>query len=86
MHNFKNKKILILGGSGFVGTNLIIKLLKYKCKIISTYNTKKQKIKKNKNIKFLKIDLLKNSEKNKKIFNGVDYVFMCAANTSGADN
>ncbi len=46
MHNFKNKKILILGGSGFVGTNLIIKLLKYNCKIISTYNTKKPKIKK----------------------------------------
>jgi len=85
MHNFNKKKILILGGSGFVGTNLIIKLLKYKCKIISTYNTKKPKIKKNKNIKFLKIDLLKNFEKNKKIFNGVDYVFMCAANTSGAD-
>ncbi len=39
---FKNKKILIAGGSGFVGTNLIKELSKYNCKLKATYLKKKK--------------------------------------------
>ena len=33
MRNFKNKKILITGGAGFIGSNLSQKLLTYGSKI-----------------------------------------------------
>ena len=39
---FKNKKILIAGGSGLVGTNLLIKLIGLKAKVEASYNTKIQ--------------------------------------------
>ncbi len=53
------KKILILGGSGFVSTNLI-KYLPENWKIFATYNSN---IIKNKKIKSFKIDLLETPEK-----------------------
>ena len=52
------KKILIIGGSGFVSTNLI-KYLPENWQIFATYNSN---IIKNEKIKSFKIDLLENSE------------------------
>ena len=55
----KTKKILVTGGAGFVGTNLINLLIKTKYKIISIDNyssgSRKNHIK-NKRIKYLKGD------------------------------
>ena len=52
------KKIFIIGGSGFVSTNLI-KYLPLDWNIFATYNSN---IMKNKKIKSFKIDLLNNSK------------------------
>lgn len=85
MQFYNKKKILILGGTGFIGKNLIIKLQSYDCKIISTFNKKKPKFEYNNNkVKFIKSDLTLSNARNKNLFKSIDYVFMCAAVTSGA--
>ena len=76
------EKILITGGSGFVGTNLLIKLKNQKVRLFSTYY---------KNLKFTKIKKVKyprvNLEKKKdclKVCKNIDTIILCAANSSGA--
>lgn len=81
-HFFKDKKVLVAGGAGFVGTNLILKLLEKGAKVKTTIHEKPPQIK-NDLIEFIKTDLTKQSDCEKAV-DGVDYVFMCAANTSGA--
>jgi nucleoside-diphosphate-sugar epimerase len=77
------KKILVCGGSGFIGLN-VVKFFKNKnYKIIATYKTKKPK-----NLygaKWIKADLT--SQKNiKKVIRSCDALIQCAAITSGAKN
>lgn len=79
---FKKKKVLVTGGAGFVGTNLILKLLEKEAQVRATIHKKPPQIK-NSTVEFVKADLTKSSDC-KKVVEGVDYVFMCAANTSGA--
>ena len=83
MKFYKNKKILVTGASGFIGINLIKKLLKYEVKIIGVINQNQPQIKSNK-IKYIKADLTK--KKNCiKVTKNIDYIFMCSANSSGAN-
>ena len=83
---FKNKKILITGASGVIGINLLFffnKLnieKKTKVKIDATYNTSifdfvKNHFKKDKKIKFIKIDLTNNKISKKAKY---DLIFHCA--------
>lgn len=75
------KKILILGGSGFIGKNLTEYFSKKKYKVLSTfYKSKPNKIK---NVKFIKCNLL-DSKQVDKILKGVDILIISAATTSGA--
>src|SRR3989338_4580064 len=79
---YKGKNVLVTGGAGFVGTNLILKLLEKGANIRATVHKKPPQLK-DKRIKFIKADLTRKSDC-KKAVKGIDYVFMCAANTSGA--
>lgn len=76
------KKIIITGGAGFIGSNLVDILAEKKLKITVLDNLTtgfKKHLNINKNLKFLRCNLLE-KEKLKKIFKGHDFVFHFAAN------
>ena len=79
---FRNRKVLVAGGAGFVGINLINRLLESGASISATLHNKPAVIK-DKKIRYLKCDLTKTKDCAQAV-DGVDYVFMCAADTSGA--
>lgn len=82
MSIFRGKKVLVAGGSGFVGTNLILRLLEMEVDIYATIHNKPAQIH-NEKVHWIKADLL-DRKQCWKITEGMDYVFMCAAVTSGA--
>jgi GDP-L-fucose synthase len=79
---FKGKKVLVAGGTGFVGVNLINKLLALGAHVRATIH-KKSPVLHDPRIEYVTVDLTL-AQDCAKATNGVDHVFMCAANTSGA--
>jgi GDP-L-fucose synthase len=79
---FKNKRVLVTGGAGFIGINLINRLLSEGANIRATLHQKSPVIKDDR-IEYIKGDL-RLEEDCEKAVDGIDYIFMCAANTSGA--
>ena len=79
---FENKKVLIVGGAGFVGVNLINKLLSMNVDVRATVHNKPAVIQDDR-IEYVSCELTE-KEDCERVTEGVDYVFMCAANTSGA--
>lgn len=79
---FKDKKILVAGATGFIGTHLTKKLYDLDAKITGSYLSQKpnQELA---NIKFIKADYT-NYQDCLMATKDIDYVFMVAANTSGA--
>ena len=82
MENFKNKNILVTGGSGFVGANLLKKLLDSEANLFATLHKSPPIILDN-SIKYSEVDL-RNDQDCRSVVKDIDYIFMCAANTSGA--
>ena len=81
-NNLYNKNVLVLGGSGFVGSNLINKLSEITSNITATYNSNQPTII-NDDVDWVNIDLTKpNTYKN--LMKDKDYVFVSAAYTKGA--
>ncbi len=82
LENFKNKNILVTGASGFIGRNLVEKLSKNGIRVRGTYlNNKPDFI--HHNAEYVKADLT-DKLTCQSISKDIDYVFMCAANSSGA--
>ena len=74
-----NNKILVTGGAGFIGSNLVDELIKKGDEVIVVDNLltgKRENI--NSKAKFYEVDI-RDLEKIKPLFSGVDYVFHLAA-------
>lgn len=81
--NKTKKNLLVTGGSGFIGINLLKALTKLKkYKITATYFSSKN-FYRVKNVKYIKANL---EEKKSclKVTKNIDLIVMCAANSSGA--
>ena len=84
---FKDKNVLVAGGSGFVGRNLSLRLSDMGANVTATFHSaKRDRTPKHDNINWVWKDLTDPHVCNL-LFAGrdFDYVFMCAANTSGAE-
>jgi GDP-L-fucose synthase len=79
---FNGENVLVAGGTGFVGINLINRMLSLGAKVRATIQRKAAVIKDDR-IEYVNCNLL-STEDCKKVAADMDYVFMCAANTSGA--
>ncbi len=79
---FENSNVLVTGGAGFVGVNLIHRLLGLGANVTATLHHKKASVQDDR-ITYLQCDLTR-PEDCQRVVQGMDYVFMCAANTSGA--
>jgi GDP-L-fucose synthase len=79
---FKDAKILVAGGTGFIGVNLILRLVSLGCQVRATLH-KRPAVIQDDAIEYVWADLTL-MEDCRRVVEGVDYVFMCAANTSGA--
>ena len=74
----RNSKILVVGGTGFIGSNLILELIAKGNKVISLSkdSTNKNRIKK---VEYIFHDLINPLKKEKlKLFSGVEYVINCS--------
>lgn len=79
---YKDKKILVAGASGFIGTHLTKKLSDLGANITGSYLNQKN-YQELPNVKFIKADFT-NYQDCLMATKNIDYVFMVAANTSGA--
>ena len=78
----RGSKVLVAGGTGFIGSNLAMRLLSEGCEVRSTVHDRPILIDDSR-IEYISADL-RVMEECRRATEGIDYVFMCAANTSGA--
>ena len=79
---YTGAKILVAGGTGFLGINLIQRLISKGCRIRATLHTRPEIIH-DAAVEYIHADLTL-AEDCKRAVEGMDYVFLVAANTSGA--
>jgi len=83
LKSLRNKRILVTGAAGFIGTNLILKLSELGAVVTGTLhnNLPQHELR---NVKLIKCDLTR-VEDCLEVTKEIDYVFMAAANSSGAE-
>jgi GDP-L-fucose synthase len=81
-HYFRDKSVLVAGGNGFIGINLISKLIELGATVRTTIYNNEPQIKFD-GVEYLRGDLQDNTFC-KEVTRNVDFVFMAAANSSGA--
>ncbi len=79
---FDGKKVLVVGGAGFVGVNLINRLLAMDVDVRATVHNKPAVVNDDR-VEYVSCELTEKDDC-QRVAEGVDLVFMCAANTSGA--
>ena len=85
--DFNGKKILVTGAAGFIGSNIVSKLLSYDCEILGIdnfYNGRMENVKNlldHSNFTLMKVDI-RDYHYLRKIANGVDIIFHQAALTN----
>ncbi len=82
LNELKGKKVLVTGGAGFLGANMVKKLVELGANVRSTLY-KNDAVVKDDRIEYVWCDLTK-AEDCAKALEGMDYVVMCAANSHGA--
>lgn len=75
-------KVLVAGGTGFIGANLVERTNALAAATRSTFHSRAPVIN-HPNVEHMKADLTALADC-QRVCQGMDYVFMCAANTSGA--
>lgn len=78
----KEAKVLVAGGAGFIGSNLALRLANEGFDVFATRHTRPLQIS-DPRITYVEADLTRMGDCHR-VVEGMDYVFMCAANTSGA--
>lgn len=79
---FDGARVLVAGSTGLIGVNLIQRLLREGASVRATLYRNPALIQDDR-IDYHTVDLT-SAEDCRRVVDGVDYVFMCAANTSGA--
>ena len=74
----KNSKILVAGGSGFIGRNLVNQLLSDGNEVISISKNEKKYFQKLDNFEYIITDLSKPITNNLESLNGVEYIINCS--------
>jgi GDP-L-fucose synthase len=80
--DFTGKKVLVAGGAGFIGTNLALRLAAQGARLRLTTHEKPLQTS-FPEAEVIKVDL-RRPEDCARAVDGVDYVFICSAHTSGA--
>ncbi len=79
---YEGKRVLVTGGAGFVGTNLVRRLVEAGAMVRATFHDKQPSFH-HAQVEYQHRDLMA-PEACHQACEGMDYVFLCAANTSGA--
>jgi len=79
---FKGSKVLVTGAAGFLGTNIVKRLVAEGGLVRGTLHNRPPQFK-HPNLEYVNVDLTQMGDC-QRVVEGMDYVLMCAANTSGA--
>lgn len=79
---FENQSVLVTGGAGLIGSNLIPSLIEAGARVRATFHRKAPQPR-HPHVEYLRAELT-TAEDCAKAVRGVDYVFHCASNTPGA--